>query len=164
MKKLLLLVGLVALYSFNSFGDEYDDKLKRKYKGLQEEYPNGEEIYCRWDKSEGSVKWDIREVFYIVEKSKKVFFIWKSDEGAGGEKNNRVLLGNDTPDPIVYSSNDKVIWQIGNTFNSYDKKLKRLISDHGDKKNNLNRLNKLKKGMMPDEFWLMDCRIKYTWP
>ena len=164
MKKLLLVVGIIFFYSFNSFGDEYDDKLKRKYNELQEEYPNGEEIYCRWNSIEGSVTWDIRNVFYIAEKSKKVFFIWKSDEGANGEKNNRVLLGYDTPDQIIYSSNDKVIWQINNTFFSYDKKLKRLIYDHGDKKNNLNRLNKLKKGMMPEKFWLMDCRTNYTWP
>ena len=73
MKKLLLLVGIIFFYSFNSFGDEYDDKLKRKYNELKEEYPNGEEIYCRWNSIEGSVTWDIRNVFYIAEKSKKVF-------------------------------------------------------------------------------------------
>ena len=33
-----------------------------------------------------------------------------------------------------------------------------------DKKINLIRLNKLKMGFKPDEFWPMDCRIKYTWP
>ena len=164
MKKLLLLVGLVVLYSLNSFGDEFDDKLKKKYKELQEKYPSGEEIYCRFEESQGSVKWDIREIFYIVEKSNKVFFIWKSDEGGSGEKNNRVLLGYDKPYPIVYSSNDKVIWQMNYTYFSYDKKLKRLIYEFGDKKNKLERLNNLKKGMMPDEFWLFNCRIKYTWP
>ena len=72
MKKLLLVVGLVVLYSFNSFGDEFDDKLKRKYEELQNMHPSGEELYCRWYSNEGGVIWDIHDIYYVVEKIKAV--------------------------------------------------------------------------------------------
>lgn len=163
MKIFFLLIFFISLYSFNSFSNEFDDKLKRKYEELQKIYPNGEELYCTWYVNEGGVIWDIHEIYYVVEKSNKIFAIWRTDKGANGEKNVRLLLGNDLPIQIIHSSKNNIIWNINDIIFAYKKESKQLIIDF-DKKNNFIRINKLKIGMLPKNFRLMNCRYKYNWP
>ena len=169
MKKLFLLIGLVVFYSLNSLGDATDDKLKRKYNELKEKYPSGYEIYCRYEKTTGTVKWDWRRVYYIDEKSEKIFYVWSTEEYGIMTKNSPDLLINlGKPVPIDYSSNDVVVWHIGDVYLSYHKKTKDLIVDYDDDKY-LNlihwvRVKKHRMRIMPDDYWLMNCAIKYKWP
>tara|TARA_B100000575_G_C23046988_1_gene602659 strand:+ start:72 stop:569 length:498 start_codon:yes stop_codon:yes gene_type:complete len=165
MKKLffLLTMNLFLSSSLNIYADELDTKLKTKYKTLQEVY-HGIEIYCRWYKNEGGVIWDIHNIYYILEKNKKLFQIWTTDNGPNGIKNTRLLLGNDKPINITYSSENKIIWNINNIIHAYDKKSKQLIIDFDDKDLNFIRINKHKIGILPKNYRIMDCRYSYPWP